>query len=116
MNLTYHPFKGALFLGLGAGREKLHVSNIYAPTEEEFTMDVEAALAVAKAGWMWGMGDDGFWFGFDISRLRPFQATIRINAPGVDSNSQDYTDSIAAVDDFGQSDFITFLFRLGLLF
>ena len=116
--MQYHPFSGAFFLGLGAGSEKLTVSATSLLTSSsKASIEVTAMTGIVKTGWMWGMGDGGFWFGMDVAYIIPFSAKSTITAPGVLTTSQTYIDALEAANKFGKKAYTNVtIARLGYLF
>lgn len=117
VGLSYHPFGGAFFLGVGAGREKLTVTATEDTTGNEARAEVEATTAIAKLGWMWGLENDGFWFGVDVAYIKPMSPKVNISAPGVPTTDEAYQDVQEAADDFGDTAYLSLTFiRLGYVF
>lgn len=113
----YHPMSGSFFVGLGIGRESLDVSATDETTSQEVKAEVDATTFIAKLGWMWGRANGGFWFGMDISYIKPLNSDVQITAPGVPVTDQDYLDVQDAAEKFGDTAFwnITFA-RFGYIF
>lgn len=115
--LTYHPFAGSFFIGGGVGREKLTVTATEEFGSNEVRAEVTATTAVAKLGWMWGTGNGGFWFGTDISYIKPMRPKNSLSAPGVPTTDPNYQDVVEAMDDFGDTAYFNLTFaRLGYFF
>lgn len=115
--VTYHPFAGAFFVGGGVGREKLTVTAVDSGTNNEARAEVEANTAIAKVGWMWGLQNDGFWFGVDLAYVKPMSPKVTISANGVPQNDPAYQDVQEAADDFGDTAYLSLTFiRLGYVF
>lgn len=79
--------------------------------------DVKAMAAVVKTGWMWGLANNGFWFGVDVSFVSPSNPDVTITAPGVPTNNSAYTDTVDAAKKFGETAFTNITFaRIGWVF
>lgn len=113
----YHPFAGAFFLGAGLGQEKLDISSTDLGTGNTVALEVEATTTIFKIGWMWGIQDEGFWFGIDYAFISPSGAKETITAPGVPTTSDAYLDAQDAAKKFGETAYgnITFA-RFGWIF
>lgn len=114
--LTYHPFKGSYFIGLGFGQETLTASAGVIGVNL-VSIEVEAITTVVKTGWKWGLANGGFWFGVDLSFISPSSPQVTITAPGVPTNDPDYIDAQDVAKKFGEISYINLTFaRLGYIF
>ncbi len=115
--LNYHPFGGSFYLGLGLGKEKLEVTATESTTSTKISIEVEAMTTLARLGWMWGVSDGGFWFGMDVTYIKPNSPEKTSSAPGVPTSDPNYQDADEAADDFGKSAYANFTFaRFGWVF
>lgn len=115
--LNYHPFAGSFFIGLGVGQESLLAKSTETLTGTEVKIEVKATTTIVKSGWMWGISNNGFWFGMDAAYIMPSGAKTTITAPGVATTDQSYLDAIDAADKFGKSSYLNITFaRLGWIF
>lgn len=114
--LTFHPFEGSYFIGLGVGQETLEVTA--GEVGVNFvSAEVDAMTMVVKTGWKWGLSDGGFWFGVDVSYIMPTSPESTITAPGVPTTDQAYIDAQDAVDQFGETAYTNITFaKLGYIF
>jgi hypothetical protein len=111
--ITLRPFSGSFYLGAGGAMEDLSVSNIYAATNQEFTMTAKATLFSSRVGWLWGIADGGLWWGFDVARYQSLSSSHEVDAPGVDINSAEYKNAYDNITIFAESEFYTFMVRVG---
>jgi hypothetical protein len=115
--VTYHPFSGSFFLGVGLGREKLEVTATESLGTNQVRAEVTANTAIAKLGWMWGAQDKGFWFGVDLAYIIPMNAKNTLTAPGVPTTDPNYQDVVEAMDEFGDTPYLNItIARLGYIF
>ncbi len=115
--LNYHPFAGAFYVGLGIGKETLDVTATESTTSTEISIEVDAMTTLARLGWMWGADNGGFWFGMDLTYIKPNSPEVTISAPGVPTSDPNYIDAVDAAEDFGQSSYINLtLARIGWIF
>jgi len=115
--INYHPFAGAFFIGAGVGQNTLKASSTDINTGTTVSADVTAMTGIAKLGWMWGVSDGGFWFGVDVSYIKPFSPDISITAPGVPTTAQAYQDLVDATETYGDEAFFNITFaKIGYLF
>lgn len=115
--LHFHPLSGSWFVAGGLGQETLDVSATDAQTGNTASASVKAMTVIAKTGWMWGLANDGFWFGIDYSYISPSGANVTIVAPGVPTNDPAYTDTQDAAKKFGETAFTNLTFaRIGWIF
>ncbi|MBX3020009.1 MAG: hypothetical protein KF767_19140 [Bdellovibrionaceae bacterium] len=113
----YHPFSGAFFVAAGLGQEALEVTAKDLTTGATAKADVKSMAAIAKTGWMWGLANNGFWFGVDLAFVSPSNPDVNITAPGVPTNSTAYTDTVDAAKKFGETSFTNITFaRIGWVF
>lgn len=115
--LHFHPFSGAFFIAAGAGKENLKVTASDGTPSTDVAIEVSATTTIIKTGWMWGIGDGGFWLGIDMSYVMPSGGTTTITAPGVPTTTQAYIDALEAADKFGKLSYTNLTFiRFGYLF
>lgn len=113
--VNYHPFEGSFFLGAGLGQETMEA--VATSNGQTASITVDAMTTVVKTGWMWGIGNGGFWFGMDISYIAPTGAKETIVAPGVATTDQVYLDAHDAAEKFGKLSYTNITFaRIGWLF
>ena len=113
---NYHPFGGAYFIGLGVGQQSFEVSTGTTGVDR-VAIEVEAMNTILKTGWMWGLADQGFWFGIDFAMMSPSNAESTITAPGVPTTDQAYIDAKEAADQYGESSYSNLTFaRFGYIF
>lgn len=115
--LQYHPFAGSFFIGLGAGQESLLAKSTETLTGTEVKVEVKATTTIVKSGWMWGLANNGFWFGIDAAYIMPSGAKTTITAPGVLTTDPSYLDAVDAAEKFGNASYLNITFaRLGWVF
>lgn len=113
----YHPFMGSYFVALGVGQETLDVTASDLTTGYKTAVNVTAMTGIVKTGWMWGIGNNGFWFGVDASYIMPSGATQSITAPGVPTTDPSYQDALDAAKKFGETAYMNITFaRMGWIF
>ncbi len=113
----WHPFKGAFFLGLGAGQQTLEVSALELLTGNTASVKVTPMVAIGKLGWMWGKANGGFWFGMDFAFISPTNGDVVVTAPGLTSADQVYRDVEESGKKYGSTAYLNItLARLGYLF
>lgn len=117
VSVQYFPWAEAFFVGVGIGQESLKVSSTDITTGLTASANVDAMTGIAKAGWMFGKNNGGFWFGVDVAYIMPFGADVSIVAPGVPTTDPAYQDTQDAAEKFGESGYINITFaRLGYIF
>lgn len=114
--LTWRPFSGAFFIGVGAGQEDMKATATDATTSQTAEIAVKASTSIAKLGWMWGRGDKGLWFGMDVSYISPSGATTTITT-ALPATDPAYQDAQTQAEKFGSTAYTNITFaRLGYMF
>jgi len=115
IGLKYHPFGGAFFLGLAYGNFNTTATATQSGNQVE--AKVEGSALTTKLGWMWGVANDGFYFGMDIGYQSPMGTSTDIDAGGVPTSSEEYQDAKEAAEKYGESGTVNLtFFRIGYLF
>lgn len=113
---NYHPFAGSFFIGAGVGQQTLNVK-ASSTTGPDVKIDVTSTSGIAKLGWMWGIGNRGFWFGMDVAFVSPSNSESKVTAPGVPVTDQSYIDAQDSAKKFGETAYTNLTFaRFGWLF
>lgn len=103
--LRWHPFAGAFFLGALVGQQKVSA------TKTEFiaaagqnvtaTGEVKSSYVTPHVGWMWGLGDGGFFWSFELGYQSPSSVTVDVSSdvPAFAQNSAEYQEQYNKVKD-----------------
>lgn len=125
VSLRWHPFGGSYFVGAGLGKQTMYAkgTEIISGQSVETKIDVSSNALTPMMGWMWGMGDGGFYAGLDFGFQNPSGAvaTITTNADASIQATPEYQQLITETADqskkYGETGFVTLTFlRLGYLF
>ncbi len=67
VNARVFPFRGALFVGFGYGKQSLDATKaeVISGTTVNFALNVNTTLLLPHIGWRWG-GNSGFFFGVEL--------------------------------------------------
>ncbi|MES2854981.1 MAG: hypothetical protein V4692_03910 [Bdellovibrionota bacterium] len=114
--LKWHPFGGVFFMGGGVGEEKLVSKATDSTSGQTAEIKVTAMTAIAKIGWMWGSNNGGFWYGLDLSYIRPSGAKTEITS-SLPTTNETYKEVQDQAKRFGEMAYGNFTFaRLGWMF
>lgn len=123
--LRWHPFAGSFFVGAGIGQMALSSEASQTIGTESVTAKVAltANTLTPTLGWMWGIGDGGFFAGLDVGMQTPSgsKGELTSNADASVQSTAEYQQLVADVDEqgekFGEMSLpVMTLFRLGYLF
>lgn len=115
IGIKYHPFSGAFFLGLAYGN--FDTTATATSSGQNIEAKVEGSALTAKLGWMWGIANDGFYFGMDVGYQSPMGVETTTTADASVTGTTEYQDAVDAADKYGETGSVNFtFFRLGYLF
>ncbi|MEC9282979.1 MAG: hypothetical protein VX642_09715, partial [Bdellovibrionota bacterium] len=101
VGLKYHPFGGAFFLGLAYG--SFDTSATATSSGQSIKVTVDGSALTAKLGWMWGIANDGFYFGMDVGYQSPMGAEAKVEQGSALSGTTEYEDAVDAAEKYGES-------------
>ena len=116
VNVKWHPFQGAFFLGLGLGHQIATVSASEPSSGAGVKFSVSSTVATTSLGWMWGITSPGLFGGLDFGWQNPYHVYTTVDSD-IPSNDNAYEDAEDAARKFGELGLPLFtLFRIGWLF
>lgn len=116
INVKWHPFSGAFFLGIGLGHQIATATATEPNTGAGIKYSVSSNVVTYTAGWLWGLSEPGFFGGFDFSFQNPYNTYTKIDSD-VPVNDDAYTDAKDAGEKFGNLGLPLFtLIRIGYLY
>jgi hypothetical protein len=114
--LRWHPLGGIFFVAAGLGQETMKAKGTDKTTSQTVEINVTAMTAIGKLGWMWGSNNGGFWFGMDLSYIKPSGAKTDIKT-ALPTNNTEYKDAVDQAKKFGEMAYFNItLARFGWMF
>ena len=116
VNLKWHPFAGAFFLGLGIGQQTLSAEATDVVTGQTAKVEVTSIAVTPNLGFMWGLKNQGFFIGIDAGFQNPLSPSTTITS-ALPTTDPAYIDAETQAKDLGETAFPVFTFvRIGYLF
>jgi hypothetical protein len=96
-DLRLMPFRGAFFLGVSLGRQKLRGAVTDTATATTGTVDITTLYVTPRAGWLWSFSS-GFLFGFDLGVQLKLSGDVTTSVPStapaeIKTNAQNFADT-----------------------